>query len=172
MLTFWGIVTALTVVGGVPTVGGLWLFERRRSRRRNRAGECAACGTPWEATPSGDPYLIQGRLVCEACAEKARRRMPWHFALIASFAAFAGLVAGIANGGLALIILLPIGTTGAMTLGAVQLMKWANRRAQRRIAAGEFPDFEALRAGAGGEAPELAPGPGAGPEPSGGEGIE
>jgi hypothetical protein len=39
------------------------------------------------------------------------------------------------------------GSTGVLFLGAVQLMKLANRRAQRRIAAGEFADFNALGAG-------------------------
>ena len=143
MLTFWGVVTALTVFGGIPTVSGLWMFERWRSRRRNRSGECAACGTSWHSTPSGEPYLIHGRLVCQDCADTARRRMPWHFGVLglASAIATAGVVA---DAGLAMIILLPAASTVAMTLGAVQLMKLANRKAQRRIAAGEFPGSGAL----------------------------
>ena len=40
----------------------------------------------------------------------------------------------------------------AMTLAAAQLMKLANRNAQRRIAAGGFPDFNALGTGAGTDA--------------------
>jgi hypothetical protein len=144
MLTFWGVVTMATVFGGIPTVSGLWLFERWRSRRRNRKGECAVCGTFWSLTKSGDPFLIHGRLVCEGCGEKARRRLPWHLG-------FLGLAAGIATAGavsgagLAAIIFLPAGATVAMTVGAIQLMKHANRNAQRRIAAGEFPDMERLR---------------------------
>lgn len=39
------------------------------------------------------------------------------------------------------------GSTGVVVLGTVQLMKLANRRTQRRIASGEFPDFEALGTG-------------------------
>jgi hypothetical protein len=50
-----------------------------------------------------------------------------------------------ADAGLPMIILLPTMATIGMVLGAVQLMKFANRAAQRRIAAGEFPDLEALR---------------------------
>jgi hypothetical protein len=144
MLTFWGIVTAATVFGGIPTVGGLWMFERWRSGRRNRSGDCASCGTSWSSTSSGEPYLIHGRLVCEDCAEIARRRMPWHFAVIAGAAAAAGLGVAIGEGSLAMALLIPVGSTLAMTLGAVQLMKLANRNAQRRIADGEFPDLEAL----------------------------
>lgn len=48
----------------------------------------------------------------------------------------------VADAGLAMLILLPAASTVAMTLGAVQLMKLANPKAQRRIAAGEFPDME------------------------------
>jgi hypothetical protein len=147
MLTFWGIVVAATVYGGIPTVGGLWMFERRRSRLRNRRGSCATCGTSWRSTQSGEPYLIHGRLVCEDCAEIARRRMPWHFGTIAGATALAALGIAWNEGGLVPGILFPVGTTVAMTIGAVQLMKLANRNAQRRIAAGEFPDIQALGAG-------------------------
>lgn len=143
MLTFWGVVTALTVFGGIPTAGGLWMFERWRSGRRNRNGECAACGTSWRSTPSGEPYLIHGRLVCQDCAETARRRMPWHFGFLGLAAAMA-TVGVVADAGLAVIIIMPAASTIAMTLGAVQLMKLANQNAQRRIAAGEFPDIGAL----------------------------
>jgi hypothetical protein len=146
MLTFWGVVSALTFFGGVPTVGGLWMFERWRSRRRNRGGECAACGTSWRSTPSGDPYLIHGRLVCEDCGAKARRRMPWHFGAL-GLAVAIGTGVAVAGAGLAATITLPVGSTVVGILVAVQLMKFANRSAQRRIAAGEFPDMEALRTG-------------------------
>jgi hypothetical protein len=147
MLTFWGIVTVATMVGGLPAVSGLWLFERSRARRRNRRGECATCGTPWQATPSGAPYLIHGRLVCESCAQTARRRLPWHFGLlrVATAAATAGAVAA---EGVAMLVVTPLLTTGAMTIGTVQLMKAANRRDQCRIARGEFTDLEAVCDGA------------------------
>lgn len=121
-----------------------WLVDRRRSLRRNRSGECAACATPWAKTPSGDPYLIHGRLICEACAEKAKRRMPWQLAAIGGFAAVASGYA-MAGHGVTAIAAISAGSTVAMTVGAVQLMKLANRSAQRRIAAGDFPDMETLR---------------------------
>ena len=146
MLTFWGIVTAVTMGGGIPIVSGLWMFERWRSRKRNRSGECAACGSAWSSTPSSEGYLIQGRLVCQECAETARRRLPWHFGTlgIATAVATGGMLAG---GKAVAMILLPVGATVAMTLGAIRLMKLANQSAQYRISTGEFPDLKALTAG-------------------------
>lgn len=144
MLTFWGVVTVLTVWGGIPTVGGLWLLESLRSRRRNRSAQCAACGEPWRSVQAIDPYLIHGRLVCEDCAGRARRRMPWHFGILGVSAAI-GTGFAIAGEGLAAMILLPAGSTMVMTFGALQVMKLANRAAQRRIAAGEFPAMTSLR---------------------------
>jgi len=73
--------------------------------------------------------------------------MPWHFGIIGVAAAAAGIGVGLSEGGLVMEILFPVGSTLAMTLGAVQLMKLANRNAQRRIAAGEFPDIRALTDG-------------------------
>lgn len=83
--------------------------------------------------------------------------MPWHFGILGLAAASAGAGVAVADGGLAMILLLPVGSTVAMTLGAVQLMKLANRNAQRRIAAGEFPDMEALRPGGGDASEENLP---------------
>jgi len=74
--------------------------------------------------------------------------MPWHFATIGIAAAAVGFGVAWDGGGLATAILWPIGSTLALTLGAVQLMKLANRNAQRRIAAGEFPDMKTLGPGA------------------------
>jgi len=144
MLTLWGIFTLATVVGGLQTVVGLWLFERRRARRRNRDGECAACGTPWASIPSVEPFLIHGRLVCDGCAAKARRRMPWHFGML-GLTAGVGTAIAFAGADVRLMVLAPMTSTVAMTLGAVAWMKHVNRRAQRRIASGEFPDMEAIR---------------------------
>ena len=146
------LVLAIAAAAAV-SAGAAWILDQRRCLRRNKKGECAACGISWTETPSGDPYLIHGRLVCEDCAEVARRRMPWHFATIGIAAAAAGLGVALGQGGLAMAILWPIGSTLALTLGAVQLMKLANRNAQRRIAAGEFPGMKTLGPGAadGGE---------------------
>lgn len=143
MLTFWGVVTALTMYGGLPAVAGLWMFERRRSRRRNRSGRCASCGISWTSVPADDPYLIHGRLVCEPCGVRARRRMPWRFgALAAAVAVGSGIALAAAESAMALV---PVGSTLAVTLGAVQLMKLANRTARRRIAQGDYPALHALR---------------------------
>jgi hypothetical protein len=72
--------------------------------------------------------------------------MPWHFGIL-GLAAGLATAAIVADAGLVTLILLPTVSMVAMTLGAVQLMKLANRKAERRIAAGEFPDMGALRPG-------------------------
>jgi len=135
------LVLALTAVAGVSAVAA-WMVDRRRCRRRNEQGACGACGISWAATPSGDPYLIHGRLVCEDCAERAKRRMPWELGALAAWVALAAAFT-LADEGLALLLVIPA-AMGIATLGAVQLMKLANRNAQRRIAAGEFAGFNAL----------------------------
>jgi len=71
--------------------------------------------------------------------------MPWHFGVLGLAAAVATGIA-VAAADIPVMILLPAVSTVVMTLGAVQLMKLANRSAQRRIARGEFPDIQALRA--------------------------
>ena len=53
----------------------------------------------------------------------------------------AGIVAG---KGLVAMVVFPAASTVAMGAGAVAIMKLANRDAQRRIAAGEFPEYQAL----------------------------
>ena len=135
---------ALAAAAGAGALAA-WLADRRRSRRRNGQGACASCGVSWGETASAEPYLIHGRLVCERCAEKARRHIPWEYGALATAAAVAtGFM--VAGKGLVAMVLFPAGSTIVMTLAAVELMKLANRRAQRRIAAGESPDIEALHA--------------------------
>ena len=137
------LILTLAAVAGT-TAALAWMVDRRRCRRRNEQGQCGACGVSWDETSSGDAYLIHGRLVCEDCAEKAKRRMPWELGALAGWVALAtGLT--LADQGLALLVFIPAGM-GIASLGAVQLMKLANRNAQRRIAAGEFPGFNALGA--------------------------
>lgn len=138
MVSLWGVLVALMIYGTVPAAGGLWLFEKWRSRRRNRRGQCATCGTEWTSASVDERFLIHGRLVCTECGERARRRMPWHFGLLGLGAAAATGIA-IAGADTAALILFPPAMLIVTTLGAVQLMKVANRRAQRRIASGEYP---------------------------------
>lgn len=70
--------------------------------------------------------------------------MPWHFGILAAAVATGSGIALI-GAEASVMVLLPVGSSVAMTVVAVQLMKFANRRAQRRIAAGEFPDIQAVR---------------------------
>lgn len=145
MLTLWGAVTAITMFGGIPIIGGIWTMERLRSRKRNRSGACARCGAAWSATTADDPYLIHGRLVCESCATEARREMPMHLGVVGFATALAtGLAA--TSGELA-ITLLPAVSAVAMTTGAFHAMKRANRKAQKTIARGQSAEMQLLRGG-------------------------
>jgi hypothetical protein len=83
--------------------------------------------------------------------------MPWHLGIIAGATAAAALGIAWSEGGFALGILFPVGTTLGLTVGAVQLMKLANRNAQRRIATGEFPDLQVLGTGESAAATEGLP---------------
>lgn len=137
------------VVAAIAGAGALatWVADRRRSRRRNRSGQCAACATSWAEATSQDPYLIHGRLVCEACAAKARRRMPWELGAVGAFSLVA-LTSATAGQGLTAVVLISALGTAGMLVGAVQLMKLANRGAQRRIANGDYPDIASVRSNA------------------------
>ena len=134
-------ILALAALAGATAVAR-WLSDRRRSGRLNRDGCCAGCGAPWQDLATADVFLLHGRLVCAACAEREKARMAKHFGVLALAMSVAttGIVAA---GGLGALVL-PLGATAAMALGTVTLMKRANLRAQRRIASGDFPDYDAL----------------------------
>jgi len=136
----------ILVIAAIAGAGALatWVVDHRRSRRRNRSGRCAGCATPWASSGSGDPYLIHGRLVCESCAAKARKRMPWELGAVVAFSMVALGSAAAAKGPIAVVLFSALGTAG-MLVGAVQLMKLANRAAQRRIAYGDYPDIASVR---------------------------
>lgn len=131
-------VLALTAAASAGAVWA-WLADRSRSRRRNERGRCGACGD--SLADSGDSFLIHGRLVCAACAARARKRMPWELGGLAAWVALVSTV-GVGNllvGNVAEIAALILVPTLLVPVGAVQLMKLANRRAQQRIASGDFP---------------------------------
>ena len=136
------------VIAAIAGVGALatWIADRRRSRHRNGSGRCATCDTAWADSGLQEAYLIHGRLVCEACAAKARKRMPWQLGAVAVFTMVALASATAAQGATAVVLFSAFGTAG-MLIGAVQVMKLANRRAQRRIAAGDYPGLGPVRAG-------------------------
>lgn len=138
-------VLALAAFAGAGALAA-WVADRLRARGRNRTGRCATCGTSWTESSSPDPYLIHGRLVCEACAARARRRMPWELGAVAAFSLVALASATAGQGLTAVVVVSGLGTAG-MLVGAVQLMKLANRTAQRRIANGDYPDIASVRSG-------------------------
>lgn len=119
-------------VGAPPALIGAWIFDRWRSRRRNRAGGCAICRSPLAAS---EPWLIQGRFVCEGCAAHARRRMARQLGLLAACGGLAAALTLRSNEPW-LMIAFPICTVLVLTAGALQMMKITNRRAQVRLAAG------------------------------------
>lgn len=138
-------VLLLAAIAGAGALG-TWMADRRRSRRRNASGRCATCGAVWEGGGLDGAFLIHGRLVCQACAEKARRRMPWQLGAVAAFTLIAVASTTAAQGPVAVALFSAFGVAG-MLIGSVQIMKLANRRAQRRIAAGEYPGLDAVGSG-------------------------
>ncbi|NNM04547.1 MAG: hypothetical protein HKO65_05540 [Gemmatimonadetes bacterium] len=130
----------LTVAGfaAVPGMALAWVTGRWQSRRRNASGACASCGHNWAEVESDERFLIHGRLVCEGCAMRARKRLGWQFAFLSGWTLFA-VVMILVMEGVDLLALMPPTTVAAMALGAVGLMKLANRRAQQEIATGSYP---------------------------------
>ena len=147
-------VFALTIAASASAIGA-WVFDRLRSRSKNDQGRCGACGILWTDESSGEPYLIHGRLVCEECALKARRRMPWELAALGVWAALLTAVAvgNLVSGSSVAVVAVAVAGAGIVVpLAAVQAMKLANRKAQERIALGESSTFKAL-SGEGGDEP-------------------
>ena len=81
--------------------------------------------------------------------------MVWHFGALIGAVAFASAMI-VAKEGIVALVSVPLGTTLLMTLGAVEAMKIANRRAQLRIARGELDDYHAV--GSPDASPLVAPG--------------
>lgn len=136
------VVLAVAAVAGASATAA-WLMDRRRSQRRNAQGTCASCGAAWDQTPSAAPHLMHGRLVCDGCAERTKRRLVWQFGTLAGAAGLATVLI-LASKGLVLLALFPATSTVLMTFGTTRHMKRANREAQWRIAAGHSPDFAAI----------------------------
>lgn len=120
---------------GAVAVGG-WISDRLRSNRRNAEGECAACARGWAEIEDLERFLIQGRLVCQDCAARARRRLGWQFGLLGA-AALLSSVGVLLSEDPAIMALLPPATVGIFAAGTVTMMKLANRRAQARLARGD-----------------------------------
>ena len=72
--------------------------------------------------------------------------MPWELGAVAAFSLVALASATAGQGLTAVVLVSGLGTAG-MLVGAVQLMKLANRTAQRRIANGDYPDIASVRSG-------------------------
>lgn len=117
----------IAAVTGITAAAGWWA-DRRRAKRRNRAGACGACGETWPSGVSFERYWIHGRLVCEPCALRARRRMPAHLAVLGIAGAFATTATAV-SAGLSAFVLVPLVSGIALPLWAVKGMKRANRMA-------------------------------------------
>jgi hypothetical protein len=73
--------------------------------------------------------------------------MPWELGAVGAFSLVA-LTSATAGQGLTAVVLISALGTAGMLVGAVQLMKLANRGAQRRIANGDYPDIASVRSNA------------------------
>ena len=129
---------AVAGYAAVPALVSAWLIEKLRSRRRNAAGKCAACGVAWSEITSPEHFLIHGRLVCEGCATRARGRLGWQFGFLGAAALFASLMILISEGPV-IFALMPPATVSVMAVAGIGLMRRANRRAQAQVAAGTYP---------------------------------
>ena len=125
-----------------PILAVLWTAEWWRSGRRNRKGRCGTCAQALSSGPEAR-VLVGGRMICSACASKMKKHSLWEVgALSLILAGTAGVGLLMAEGlvwVLGPLVTLPLG------FGILQLMKQANRRAQKRIATGESPDLIAER---------------------------
>jgi hypothetical protein len=130
-------VTALACAGAV----GAWAVDRRRTGRRNDAGRCGICGVSWAETRSIDAYLIHGRLICEDCAQTARRRTLWE---LGGLGAWGAVLAGSALTVAPELGLFVGASTGIGLWATVRRMKRANLREQERIALGQSAGFDAV----------------------------
>lgn len=127
------------------SAGVTWWANMRKATRRNRAGACGMCADPWTPERRSEAYLVQGRLVCAACAGRARARLLWAAGGLVALTAVPtylmlgqGLVAA----------LYPIVSASTLALLSVTLMKVANRRA---LAAPEGNDWRVLPVGEPGD---------------------
>ncbi len=143
----------LAAIAAVPAGSVSYALVRSaRSARRNREDCCGDCGGRlYAADAEAGPFLVQGHLVCAACAAKGRR------GLIRSLIAAAGIT-GAAVFGLAAVaiwwpselgphpwtpVIATVVSYPALFAGAVALMKRANRRSALRLG---VPPQSALRA--------------------------
>lgn len=137
MVTALGVlIAALTATP--PVVAGLWIAEWWRSGRRNRRGACGSCAETL-SDELDDRFLVSGRLICSGCAGAMKRRMPWLLGTLLVLLTGSAIATAIMADGIEW-VLSPLIMFG-FGLGAIQLMKVANRRAQRRIATGGVPQI-------------------------------
>lgn len=123
--------------GTPPVAAGIWFLDRWRARRRNRQGECAACGRSWQSMDHDEPFLFQGRLVCASCATTARRRLVRQLGLL-GFAAAAATILAVRGADDVLLMFWPVTSVIAMTAGAFGVLKWTNRKARAEILSGRL----------------------------------
>lgn len=123
-------IMVIAAVTGVTAAAGWWA-DRRRAKRRNAGGACGSCGDAWGADRTLERYWIHGRLVCEACATRAKRRLPVHFAVLGVAGAFATTATAL-SGGMTAFALVPLVTAVALPVWAVKGMKQANRKALQK----------------------------------------
>jgi hypothetical protein len=74
--TFFPFLVTVVSVAAVPAMAAGRAFVRRIGRRHNEAGTCARCAQPWSSQPGEqiEAFVVEGQLVCAACAAPMRAR--------------------------------------------------------------------------------------------------
>lgn len=135
-----GLLTGAFALGATPLVGGYWLFDTVRARIRNRRNQCATCAISY--TEGGEQYLVQGRFVCEKCAERLKKHTLVEIVVLSGLVAtlsglgvWTAISTGLLSKGLVMGVMVaapPLAFAAALA-GSIGLMKWSNRAALRRI---------------------------------------
>lgn len=75
LLSFYPFLAGLFALCATPAVLVYGSWANRRAMRRNEHGKCARCGATLDHSDRTSDLLIQGRAVCNDCADRFARRL-------------------------------------------------------------------------------------------------
>jgi hypothetical protein len=112
-------VATVSSAAATPFIAVYRAWRRRVGTARNEADRCALCGSKWgiNANDTVDAYLVEGQLLCEACAPRMRHRT---IAAISMFVAAAGVSFYFGWGPIIEVI-----STYGLVDGLMSLTRWA-----------------------------------------------